>query len=72
MLTVLCFFPVRRGKDWVRIRYIHSVAKSPVEDWFRVSQQTIFLERTVYQDFGAGLPHTPGPVDHGHHDASTL
>lgn len=43
------------------IRYIHSVAQSPVEDWFRVSQGMIFLEKTVYQDFGAGLPHAPEP-----------
>lgn len=27
----------------------------------KLSHQTIFLEKTVYQDFGAGLPHTPGP-----------
>lgn len=43
------------------IRYIHSVAKSPVEDWFRVAHNVIFLEKTIYQDFGAGLPHNPGP-----------
>ena len=43
------------------IRYIHSVARSPVEGWFRVSQGMIFLEKTMYQDFGAGLPHNPEP-----------
>lgn len=43
------------------IRYIHSVARSPVEDWFRVRRHVIFLEKTVYQDFGAGLPHNPEP-----------
>lgn len=58
--AVLFSCPAREGLSF-GIRYIHSVAKSPVEDWFRVSQQTIFLEKTVYQDFGAGLPHTPGP-----------
>ena len=57
---VLFSCPAREGLNF-GIRYIHSVAKSPVEDWFRVSHQTIFLEKTVYQDFGAGLPHTPGP-----------
>lgn len=41
------------------IRYIHSVALSPVEDWFYISDRTIFLEKTIYQDFGAGLPHHP-------------
>ncbi len=43
------------------IRFIHSVAQSPVEEWFAVEDGTIFLEKTVYQDFGAGLPHEPGP-----------
>lgn len=43
------------------IRYRHSVALSPVEDWFNVSGGCIYLEKTVYQDFGAGLPHQPGP-----------
>lgn len=43
------------------IRYRHSVALSPVEDWFSVSGGCIYLEKTVYQDFGAGLPHQPGP-----------
>ena len=42
------------------VRYIHSVAKSPVEDWFSIEGDTIFLEKTVYQDFGAGLPHEAG------------
>ncbi len=43
------------------IRFIHSVAKSPVEDWYGIENGTIFLEKTIYQDFGAGLPHEPGP-----------
>ena len=64
--AVLFSCPAREGLSF-GIRYIHSVAKSPVEDWFRVSQQTIFLEKTVYQDFGAGLPHTSGAgADHVH------
>lgn len=52
LLTV----PMDEGDEFA-IRYIHSVAKSPVEDWFSVEGDTIFLEKTVYQDFGAGLPH---------------
>ena len=48
--------PMDEGDEFA-IRYIHSVAKSPVEDWFSVEGDTIFLEKTVYQDFGAGLPH---------------
>lgn len=41
------------------IRYVHSVARTPVEDWFAVSDGCLYLEKTVYQDFGAGLPHMP-------------
>ena len=43
------------------IRFTHSVALSPVEDWFSVRDGVIHLDKTVYQDFGAGLPHEPEP-----------
>lgn len=42
------------------IRYVHSVAQTPVEDWFCIRQKQIHLEATIYQDFGAGLPHSAG------------
>lgn len=58
--VVLFSFPAPEGFVF-GIRYIHSVAKSPVEDWFQVANNVIFLEKTIYQDFGAGLPHTPQP-----------
>ena len=41
------------------IRFIHSVAKTPVEDWFSVQNGHIYLEKTIYHDFGAGLPYKP-------------
>lgn len=41
------------------IGYIHSVAQSPVIDFFRVHDGCIVLDRTVYEDFGAGLPSAP-------------
>lgn len=41
------------------IRYKHSVALTPVEDWFAVVDGVIELQRSEYQDFGAGLPHAP-------------
>ena len=66
MLTVLCFFLSGQEGLSFGIRYIHSVAKSPVEDWFRVSQQTIFWKNGL-SGFGAGLPHTPGPGQTGIH-----
>ena len=48
--------PMGEGDEFA-IRYTHSVAQSPVEDWFSVEDGIIYLEKTVYQDFGAGLPH---------------
>lgn len=41
------------------IRYIHSVALSPVRDYFIIKNNRIFLDKTVYKDFGAGLPTFP-------------
>lgn len=43
------------------IRFTHSVALSPVEEWFHADDGVIALDRTVYQDFGAGLPHETAP-----------
>lgn len=52
--------PLAEGKEF-GIRFIHSVARSPVEEWFRAERGVIRLKRTIYQDFGAGLPFEPGP-----------
>lgn len=52
--------PVKNG-DTFAIRYQHSVALSPVTDYFVIRDNEIWLDKTVYQDFGAGLPHEPGP-----------
>lgn len=41
------------------IRYIHSVALSPVTDYFDIKGKDIVVARTEYMDFGAGLPHAP-------------
>lgn len=41
------------------VQYTHSVALTPVTDFFRLHDQAIWLDRTEYQDFGAGLPHFP-------------
>lgn len=56
--NVLVAFPVHEGESF-GIRYIHSVALTPVTDIFTVKEGAIWLERTIYQDFGAGLPHEP-------------
>lgn len=44
------------------ITYTHSVAQTPVTDYFLVKDKAIWLEGSVYHDFGAGLPHSP---EHG-------
>lgn len=41
------------------IRYTHSVARTPVTDYFIPENGKIRLVKTEYQDFGAGLPHNP-------------
>lgn len=56
---LVLFSSLPAGQDFC-IRFIHSVAKSPVEEWFYGQDGTIVLDRTVYQDFGAGLPHEAG------------
>lgn len=53
---LVLFSSLPAGQDFC-IRFIHSVAKSPVEEWFYGRDGAIVLDRTVYQDFGAGLPH---------------
>ncbi len=39
------------------IRFKHSVALTPVEEWFVAQNGQVSLRSTVYEDFGAGLPH---------------
>lgn len=56
----LVFFSRVPASQAFCIRFIHSVAKSPVEEWFSVRNGDIVLDSTVYQDFGAGLPHESG------------
>lgn len=41
------------------VRFIHSVAKTPVTDYFIIRDGKIILDKTIYHDFGAGLPHNP-------------
>ncbi len=45
------------GQRHFGILFTHSVALSPVEEWFYVEDETIILNSTIYEDFGAGLPH---------------
>jgi len=44
------------------IRFIHSWARTPVDEIFQVNAgNDIVLKETIYEDFGAGLPHEPEP-----------
>lgn len=51
-------WPLAEGQGFA-IRYTHSVALTPVEDHFVIRDGIIHLDKTVYQDFGAGLPTAP-------------
>ncbi len=57
--TVACFLLLEG--DAFAIRFIHSVALTPVEEWFEAHEGHVALRRTVYEDFGAGLPHEALP-----------
>ncbi len=39
------------------VRFKHSVALTPVEEWFVAENGQVSLRSTIYEDFGAGLPH---------------
>ena len=44
------------------VRFMHSWAMSPVDEIFQVDvDNNIVLKETIYEDFGAGLPHMPEP-----------
>ncbi len=52
---LLYFNPVDAGERF-SIRYIHSVNKSPVEDFFIIADDGLIIEKTVFTAFGAGVP----------------
>ncbi|MBD5538602.1 MAG: DUF1850 domain-containing protein [Desulfovibrio sp.] len=56
--AVAAAWPLGEGQGFA-IRYTHSVALTPVEDHFVIRDGVIHLDKTVYQDFGAGLPTAP-------------
>ena len=44
------------------VRFLHSWARSPVDELFQIDTgNNIVLKETIYEDFGAGLPHEPEP-----------
>jgi hypothetical protein len=46
---------VKDGEDF-SIRYLHSVAQTPVIEFFKIKDGKILLTGTEYQSYGAGLP----------------
>jgi hypothetical protein len=41
------------------IRYIHSIHRTPVEEWFHIdSENQIILDRVIYESLGVGNPTT--------------
>ena len=42
--------------DTFNIKYLHSVAKTPVIEFFEIKDGKILLTGTEYQSYGAGLP----------------
>lgn len=47
-------YPLAEG-EWFSVGFIHSVNKSPVIDCYLIKNQHIFVEKTVYYGFGAGV-----------------
>ena len=47
--------PINNGEEF-SVTFVHSVNQSPVTDVYEVRQGQIYLVRTIYYDFGAGVP----------------
>ena len=51
---VIAFYPVNEG-DEISITFVHSVNKTPVTDVYEYRDGSIFVIRTIYYSFGAGV-----------------
>lgn len=51
---VIQLYEVSEGDEF-SVEFIHSVNKSPVKDIFVIREGKIFVDRTVYSAFGAGV-----------------
>ncbi|MGM0414006.1 MAG: DUF1850 domain-containing protein [Bacillota bacterium] len=54
--SVIKVKPVFIEQVEVELSYIHSVAKTPVSEYFIVEENDIILKKTVFESYGAGLP----------------
>lgn len=41
--------------EWFRVGFVHSVNKSPVIDCYQIKDHHVYVERTIYYNFGAGV-----------------
>ncbi|MGE4483973.1 MAG: DUF1850 domain-containing protein [Oscillospiraceae bacterium] len=48
-------FPVSDGEEF-SVTFVHSVNKTPVTDVYEIRDGDIWLIKTIYYDFGAGVP----------------
>lgn len=46
--------------DWFSVSFVHSVNKSPVTDCYQIRDRAIYVEKTIYYDFGARRPDPTG------------
>ncbi len=51
---VIAFYPVNEGDEF-SITFVHSVNKTPVTDVYEYRDGSIFVIRTIYYSFGAGV-----------------
>lgn len=57
---ILLIFKVEEGDEFI-VKWIHSVELTPWEEIFRIdSKNNIILDRTRFQQFGAGVPDFAG------------
>ena len=56
--TVVFIRPVYEG-DRYAVRFIHSVARRPVDEIYEIAPDCSILRETVYDMMGAGLPYEP-------------
>ena len=47
-------YPIQNG-EWFSVEFIHSVNKSPLTDCYQIQDHQIYVEKTIYYGFGAGV-----------------
>jgi hypothetical protein len=51
---VISFYPVKEGDEF-SITFVHSVNNSPVTDIYQIRNGKLYVVRTIYYSFGAGV-----------------